>query len=84
MFASYSPEEIADLIKKTQEAYMKLQFNASINSVSNSFRTPIFGMPSDWFGVDWGIKNACDHTFKDYVGFNESYKYCTKCDLKKT
>jgi hypothetical protein len=66
MFASYSPEEIADLIKKTQEAYMKQ-----------------LGMPQPWFGLDWGIKNTCDHTFKEYVGATEAYKYCTKCDLKK-
>lgn len=31
---------------------MKLQFNASINSVSNSFRTPIFGIGKD-DKVDW-------------------------------
>ncbi len=31
---------------------MKLQFNASINSVSNSFRTPIFGIGSN-DKVDW-------------------------------
>lgn len=31
---------------------IKLQFNASVNNVSNSFRTPIFGMGKD-DSVDW-------------------------------
>lgn len=29
--------------------------------------------------------NTCaysNHDFKEYVGFTESYKYCTKCDTK--
>jgi hypothetical protein len=25
----------------------------------------------------------CQHSYKDYTGLYESYKYCTKCDIKK-
>jgi hypothetical protein len=25
----------------------------------------------------------CEHSYKDYTGLYESYKYCTKCDIKK-
>lgn len=47
----------------------------------------------DWFGL--GMDNLpvgdqdnlkqyqCYHDFKEYVGLRESYKFCTKCDLKK-
>lgn len=26
----------------------------------------------------------CNHEFKEYHGFTESYRYCTKCDHKET
>ena len=26
---------------------------------------------------------ACNHTFADYYGFNNSFRYCTKCDKKE-
>lgn len=26
---------------------------------------------------------GCAHTWKAYVGFNDSYNYCTKCDAKE-
>jgi len=29
----------------------------------------------EWYNED------CDHDWKLYVGFNESYYYCTKCNL---
>lgn len=32
-------------------------------------------------GIDLG--NGCNHDMKKYVGFSESYKYCTKCDHKE-
>lgn len=25
----------------------------------------------------------CDHSWREYNGFNEVYEYCTKCDKKK-
>lgn len=28
-------------------------------------------------------KESCDHTWKLYQGFNESYEYCIHCDLKR-
>lgn len=28
-------------------------------------------------------QEACWHTWKEYIGFTEKYKFCTKCDLKK-
>jgi len=27
--------------------------------------------------------SICSHSFKEYVGFSEKYKYCVKCDHKK-
>lgn len=29
-----------------------------------------------------GIKNTCDHSWKQYTGIMESYSYCEKCDEK--
>lgn len=26
---------------------------------------------------------SCNHNMKDYIGFKESYKFCTKCDHKE-
>ena len=26
----------------------------------------------------------CQHEFKTYVGFTDSFEYCVKCDLKKS
>jgi hypothetical protein len=26
---------------------------------------------------------VCSHTWKNYVGFTETYEYCTKCDMKR-
>jgi hypothetical protein len=28
------------------------------------------------------MSNECQHSFKEYIGFTESYKYCTKCNIK--
>ncbi len=42
----------SDEIDRALMDNMQMQFNASINSVSNSFRTPIFGMGKD-DAVDW-------------------------------
>lgn len=46
---------------------IKLQFNASINSVSNSFRTPIFGVPKDddvkWVPLAGEGSNATEFSF---------------------
>jgi hypothetical protein len=42
----------SDEVDETVLNSVKLQFNASINSVSNSFRTPIFGMGKE-DSVDW-------------------------------
>jgi len=27
--------------------------------------------------------SGCAHTWKAYIGFNDSYNYCTKCDAKE-
>lgn len=27
--------------------------------------------------------SGCDHDWKPYIGFTESYKYCTKCPEKR-
>lgn len=29
------------------------------------------------------ISVKCEHEFKNYIGMFESYKYCTKCDIKE-
>lgn len=29
------------------------------------------------------FSKGCDHDWKDYIGFSASYKYCTKCDMKR-
>lgn len=29
-------------------------------------------------------KPQCDHVWKDYHGFNDSFEYCAKCDIKKS
>lgn len=42
----------SDEVDQTTLDNLKLQFNASINSVSNSFRTPIFGIGKE-DSVDW-------------------------------
>lgn len=28
-------------------------------------------------------KIKCTHEWKEYIGFTERYKYCTKCDSKE-
>lgn len=30
-----------------------------------------------------GGDGLCAHELKDYVGFTDNYKYCTKCDFKQ-
>lgn len=40
----------------------------------------------DWLSKQYIIKPQdilCSHDFKNYVGFNERYKYCIKCDVKQ-
>jgi len=32
---------------------------------------------------DYNNKGGCNHDLKEYYGFTESYKYCTKCDHKE-
>lgn len=37
----------------------------------------------EWLDYDKETKSfTCAHDFKEYVGFTESYKFCTKCDKK--
>lgn len=33
---------------------------------------------------EFGNHGACRHEFKEYHGFTESYRYCTKCDHKES
>ena len=60
-------------------------------SSSNTPDTKLFN--NDWFG-NWELpesdtskektkKPECWHEFKKYVGLNESYEFCTKCDEKR-
>lgn len=53
---------------------IKQQFNASINSVSNSFRTPIFGMGKDdtvqWLPTDQGLQDDNFQFMYDQVARN--------------
>lgn len=40
--------------------------------------------PSDFIGLPEykPTSKECSHSWSNYVGFSESYKFCTKCDLK--
>lgn len=53
---------------------MKLQFNASINSVSNSFRTPIFGIGKedevDWLAMNEGARDDDFQFMYDQIARN--------------
>ena len=53
---------------------MKLQFNASINSVSNSFRTPIFGVGQsdkvNWLAMNEGAKDDDFQFMYDQIARN--------------
>ena len=33
--------------------------------------------------VDCDLSLACEHAWKQYFGFNDSYDYCSKCDEKR-
>lgn len=34
--------------------------------------------------ADWKREYGCQHTWSEYVGITEAYKFCTKCDTKET
>lgn len=34
-------------------------------------------------GVRFDHPKGCNHNWKNYVGFKEAYKYCTKCPEKR-
>ena len=46
------------------------QFYANIGASPGEWKTPVF------------LDKSCNHTFLEYHGFSEQYKYCTLCDEK--
>ena len=40
-----------------------------------------WSLPSGYNSVD-SSGDMCYHDWKDYHGFSEDYKFCTKCDAK--
>jgi hypothetical protein len=48
--------------------------------------TPDGGFVSEYLGkfeVHNFDESRCNHTWKTYIGFSQSYKYCTKCPEKR-
>lgn len=58
----------------------------SRTQVFEGSKNPVeFSLP-EGFVLRWDYESddsSCKHNWKNYLGFTESFKYCTKCDEKR-
>lgn len=70
-------KEISEIVRKSFES-----FYGSVYGHGN----PPYSVTSEDLDNHFSVRNIekpeCTHEFVDYVGFNDSFKYCKKCDKR--